>query len=440
MTERGARAATDAAARADADAFTRAQQVMPGGVSSPVRAFGAVGGTPRFAARGEGTYLIDLDGRRYIDVVGSWGPLILGHAHPKVVEAVVRAAAYGTSFGAPTAGETELAERIVSCVPSIEQVRFTSSGTEAAMSALRLARAATGRSVLVKFAGCYHGHADPLLVSAGSGVLTHGLPDSAGVTDGAVHDTRVVAFNDPAALDAALAPGDVAAVILEPVPANMGVVPPNLGFLEAVRASATRHGALLIFDEVITGFRLGAGGAQQRFAITPDLTVLGKIVGGGMPLAAYGGSRTLMRFIAPSGPVYQAGTLSGNPVCVAAGIATIDTLLREDPFARLEHLGARLHTGLDAAAAQHGLSITTQRCASMLTPFFADAPVTDLASARRSDTARFAAWFHAMLDAGVWWPPSQFEAAFVNAAMSDDDVDGVVEAAERAFAAVADVG
>jgi len=431
-------AATDADARADAEAFARAQAVMPGGVSSPVRAFGAVGGTPRFAARGEGTYLIDLDGRRYIDVVGSWGPLILGHAHPKVVEAIVRAAAYGTTFGAPTAGETELAERIVGCVPSIEQVRFTSSGTEAAMSALRLARAATGRSVIVKFAGCYHGHADPLLVSAGSGVLTHALPDSAGVTEGAVHDTRVVAFNDPAALEAALAPGDVAAVILEPVPANMGVVPPTPGFLEAVRASTTKHGALLLFDEVITGFRLGLGGAQERFGITPDLTVLGKIVGGGMPLAAYGGSRALMGFVAPSGPMYQAGTLAGNPVCVAAGIATIETLQREAPYAALEQLGARLQAGLDAAAAQHGTSITTQRCASMPTPFFIEAPVTDLDAAKRSDTTRFAAWFHAMLDAGVWWPPSQFEAAFVNAAMAEDDVDRVVDAAATAFAAVAD--
>lgn len=417
-------------------AFERAHRVLPGGVNSPVRAYGAVGGTPRFVSHGAGARITDLDGRTYLDLVGSWGPLILGHAHPEVVEAIERAARGGTSFGAPTEAESELAETIVRHVPSVEQVRFTSSGTEAAMSALRLARAATDRRVIVKVAGCYHGHADALLVSAGSGVLTHGLPDSPGVTAGATADTRVVAWNDRDAIEAALAPGDVAAVILEPVPANMGVVPPEPGYLEAVRAATQRHGALLVFDEVITGFRLGLGGAQQRFAVTPDLTVLGKVVGGGMPLAAYAGPRSLMTLVAPAGPMYQAGTLSGNPVCVAAGLATLRVLEREQPYPHLDGLAEQLTFGLERAADAAGVAVRVQRVGSILTVFFSDAPVRDLADAARTDGGAFATWFHGLLERGVWWPPSRFEAAFTSTAMHEDDVDAIIDAATGAFAAL----
>jgi glutamate-1-semialdehyde 2,1-aminomutase len=398
---------------------------MPGGVSSPVRAFGAVGGTPRFAARGEGAYVEDADGRRYLDLVGSWGPLILGHAHPEVVEAIVRAARDGTSFGAPTEAESELAERIIAAMPAVEQVRLTSSGTEAAMSAIRLARAATGRDAIVKMAGCYHGHADALLASAGSGVLTHGIPGSPGIPRQASADTFVVPFNDADALAKVVANEAVAAVILEPIPGNMGVVPPDDGYLEAVRAITAQHGVLLVFDEVMTGFRVGYGGAQDRFGVAPDLTVLGKIVGGGMPLAAYGGRLDLMQRIAPAGDVYQAGTLSGNPVCVAAGIATLDILRREDPYPRLEQLGRRLEDGLRSRMD----NVTVQRAGSMLTVFFTGSSVRDLEDAKRCDTAAFARWFHHALDSGVWWPPSQFEAAFLNTAMTDADIDRLIDVA-----------
>lgn len=415
--------------------FRRAENLMPGGVSSPVRAFGAVGGEPRFIASGNGSRITDVDGRTYIDLVSSWGPLILGHAHPAVVDAVESAARRGTSFGAPTEAEVKLAELIVDALPSVEMVRFVSSGTEATMSAMRLARAATGRNKIVKFSGCYHGHVDSLLAAAGSGAVTLGLPDSPGVTEGTRTDTVVASYNSiPAAKEAFENFGrDIAAVIVEPVAANMGVVLPAPGFLETLRELCDSAGALLIFDEVVTGFRVGWSGAQGMLGVLPDLTTLGKVIGGGMPLAAYGGRRDLMEMVAPRGPVYQAGTLSGNPVSVAAGRATLDLLRDPGVYQRLEESSARLAEGLAAAAKDAGIAVTIQRVGSMMTMFFRDGAVQNLAGAKASDTERYKAFFHSMLDGGAYLPPSQFEAMFVSLAHSDEDIDRVVEAATRSF-------
>lgn len=408
---------------------------MPGGVSSPVRAFGAVGGEPRFLVSGSGARVTDTGGNTYLDLIGSWGPLILGHAHPEVVEAVAAAASRGTSFGAPTESEVELAELIVSALPSIEMVRFVSSGTEATLAALRLARAATGRSKVLKFAGCYHGHADAMLVSAGSGAATLGLPDSPGVTEGTRQDTIVAVYNSMDSVDEAFDRfgDDLAAVIVEPVAANMGVVPPVPGFLEQLRERCRTFGSLLIFDEVVTGFRTGWSGAQGMLGVTPDITTLGKVIGGGLPIGAYGAGREVMGMVAPQGPVYQAGTLSGNPLSVAAGLATLRVLAQPRTYERLEQLGGRLAEGLDAAAKETGTPLVVQRVGSMLTAFFTDGPVFDFDSARRSDANRFASFFHSMLEVGVFLPPSQFEAMFVSLAHTEDDVAAIVEAARSSF-------
>jgi len=419
--------------------FKSAQRVIPGGVNSPVRAFKGVGGSPFFVARAEGARLVDEDGRVYIDFLGSWGPLILGHAAPAVVEVLVETARRGTSYGAPTAQEVEMAERISRAVPTMEMVRLVSSGTEAAMSAIRLARGATGRDLIVKFDGCYHGHADSLLVKAGSGGATFGVPDSAGVPAALAALTLALPFNDLAAVSRALESrrGEVAAVLVEPVAGNMGVVPPAPGFLAGLRQLCTRHGALLIFDEVITGFRVAFGGAQALYSVRPDLTCLGKIIGGGLPVGAYGGSRELMSKVAPLGAVYQAGTLSGNPLAVAAGLATLRAL--EDPAAydRLERLGALFQRGITEAAAAAGIPVTVNRVGSMLTAFFSDGPVTDYASARRADTARYARFFHGMLERGVYLAPSQFEAAFVSLAHSEQDLETAARACREAMESLA---
>ncbi len=416
--------------------FAAAQRLIPGGVNSPVRAFRGVGGEPFCVARAEGARLWDVDGRAYIDYVGSWGPLILGHAAPAVVEAVAAAAARGTSYGAPTAGEVDMAEAITAAYPSIEMVRLVRSGTEAAMSAIRVARGATGRDLLVKFDGCYHGHADSLLVKAGSGAATLSIPDSRGVPAALAALTVTAPFNDIQAVRALFdAHGAaIAAVIVEPVAGNMGVVPPAPGFLEGLRELCTRHGAVLIFDEVITGFRIAYGGAQALYGVRPDLTCLGKIIGGGLPVGAYGGREDLMRHVAPLGGVYQAGTLSGNPLAVAAGLATIRALGRADVYARLDALGLRLADGLAAGARAAGVTATVNRVGSMLTAFFAAGPITDYARARRSDTERYARFFHAMRERGVYFAPSQFEAAFVSLAHTDADIDATVKSAADALA------
>ena len=419
--------------------FARAQKRIPGGVNSPVRAFKAVGGTPLFIARAEGARITDADGKTYIDYVGSWGPMILGHAHPKVVEAVVEAAARGTSYGAPCAAEVELAERVVRFVPSIDKVRFVSSGTEATMSALRAARGFTGRSKIAKFDGCYHGHADSLLVAAGSGVATLGLPGSKGVPAGTVADTLVLPFNDVPALEALFATHgpDLAAIIVEPVCGNMGCVAPRDGYLRVLRDVTRRAGTVLIFDEVMTGFRLARGGAQELYGITPDLTCLGKIIGGGLPAAAYGGRAEIMDVVAPLGPVYQAGTLSGNPLAMAAGAAQLDLLEAKGTYERLEALSARLEAGLRGALAETRTTATVNRVGSMITLFFCAGPVVDYATAKASDTGLFGRFFHAMLERGVYLPPAQFEAAFVSLAHSEADIDETTRAAKDALRVLA---
>ncbi|QEH36071.1 Glutamate-1-semialdehyde 2,1-aminomutase [Aquisphaera giovannonii] len=421
------------------EAFARANRVIPGGVNSPARAFGAVGGEPPFMAKAEGAYLFDIDGHQYIDYIGSWGPMILGHGHPHVREAAARALELGTSFGAPTVREAEIAEAVAAAVPSIEKVRFVSSGTEATMSAIRLARGATGRDKVIKMAGHYHGHVDALLIQAGSAATTLGTPNSPGVTAGAAKDTLLCPFNDADAVAALLEQhrGEVAAVLLEPIAGNMGLVPPGPGYLEALRALTERHGVLLVFDEVMTGFRVAYGGAQALYGVTPDMTTLGKIVGGGLPAAAYGSSAKVMDRVSPAGPVFQAGTLSGNPLAMAAGLATLETLREGHAYERLEALSARLAEGLGRAARDAKVPHVVQRVGSMLTLFFHDGPVRNYDDARRSDTALFARFFWEMLARGVYLPCSQFEAAFVSAAHTEADIDHTIDAAREALAAAA---
>ncbi len=414
--------------------FEEAQQFIPGGVDSPVRAWRSVGADPLFISRGQDACVYDADGNEFLDYIGSWGPLILGHAHPRVVAAIQETAARGTSYGAPTELEIELARRIVDAVPSVEMVRFVSSGTEATMSAIRLARAFTHRDLIVKFDGGYHGHADFLLARAGSGVATLSLPDSAGVPAAVASTTLIAPYNDPEAVERLFqAPKDeIAAVIVEPVAGNMGVVAPAHGFLDGLRRITQANGALLIFDEVISGFRAAYGGAQTLYGVTPDLTCLGKIVGGGLPVGAYGGRRDIMEWIAPVGPVYQAGTLSGNPLAMAAGIATLDVLAEtKDPYGQLEGRGAQLEEGLRGAASAAGLPVTVNRVGSLLTAFFTGRPVTDYASARTSDTARYARFFRGMLARGIYLAPSQFEAAFISLAHSEADIERTVGSARQ---------
>lgn len=404
-----------------------------------MRAFRAVGGEPPFVARGDGAYLWDADGNRFIDFFGSWGPMILGHAFPPVVEAIQQAAARSVSFGASTEAEGDLAELVRAAYPSIEKMRFVSSGTEATMSAIRVARAFTNRKYIVKFEGCYHGHADGLLVKAGSGVATFGIPGSAGVPEEVAHLTLALPFNDVAAVEAALAAHPIACAIVEPVVGNAGCIPPAPGYLQALRAVTTKHGALLIFDEVMTGFRIALGGAQELYGVRPDLTTLGKIIGGGLPCGAFGGRAEIMDQLAPLGPVYQAGTLSGNPLAMAAGIATVGFLRdhRAAVYAKLDKLSAAVADGVAAAAFDAGIPLTTNRVGAMFTWFFNSAPVTDFATAAHSDTQRFAAFHRAMLNAGVWLPPSQFEAAFLSTAHSDADVAQTIDSASAAFADIA---
>jgi glutamate-1-semialdehyde 2,1-aminomutase len=412
--------------------FARGRAVIPGGVNSPVRAYGAVGGTPRFVARGRGAHVWDAEGVRYVDLVQSWGALLFGHAHPRIVEAAERAARNGTSFGAPTEGEVALAERVVDAVPTVETVRLVSSGTEAIMSAIRLARGFTGRDLLVTFEGCYHGHADAVLAKAGgSGLATFGIPGSPGVTEGAARDTLSVPFNDLATVQELFdrRGREIAVVVVEPVAANMGVVAPAAGFLAGLRELCDRHGALLLFDEVITGFRVGRGGAQERFGVHPDLTTLGKVLGGGFPCAAFGGRREVMQRLAPDGPVYQAGTLSGNPVAVAAGIATLDLIAELDPYAELERTADTLIDGLGAAFDASGVAASIGREGALFSVFFAEEVVSDLAGARRADHERYARFFHHLLADGVALPPSGYEMWTLSTTHGPEEVAQVLGAA-----------
>jgi glutamate-1-semialdehyde 2,1-aminomutase len=417
-------------------AFARARNVIAGGVNSPVRAFKAVGGAPVFMKSGKGATLCDLDDNEYVDYVLSWGPLLLGHAHPNVVKAITNAAAHGTSFGTPTESETELAELICSLVPSIERVRFTSSGTEATMSAVRLARAYTQRDAIVKFAGCYHGHNDAFLIAAGSGALTNGAPNSPGVTEGTARDTIVLPFNDVAAIEQAFQanPDRIAAVIVEPYPGNMGLVLPQPGYLQGLRDMCTRDGALLIFDEVMTGFRVARGGVQERENVLPDLTTLGKVIGGGLPVGAVGGRKEIMSQLSPDGPVYQAGTLSGNPIAMAAGIATLK-VIRNDAtlFDRMEILSKLLCDGLHEVLSKHDISHHSVYAGSMFCTYFVDGPVANLDDVLKADTAQYARFFHAMLDRGVYFAPSQFESGFLSTAHTTADIQMTIAAADAVF-------
>ncbi|HEX8173379.1 MAG TPA: glutamate-1-semialdehyde 2,1-aminomutase [Thermoanaerobaculia bacterium] len=416
--------------------FQRAQDVIPGGVNSPVRAFRGVGGVPPFIEMAQGSRIFDADNLQYIDCVGSWGPMILGHCHRYVVEAVKKAATRGFSFGAPTAAEIELAEMIVQAVPSMEMVRLVNSGTEATMSALRLARAATGRNQVLKFEGGYHGHVDSLLVKAGSGGATFNVPDSAGIPTQLTDLTLIARYNDLEDVRAKMS-GDVAAIIVEPVAGNMGCIPPQPGFLEGLRALCDEHGALLILDEVMTGFRVAYGGAQQRFDVRPDITTLGKIIGGGMPIGAYGASKELMQLVSPLGPMYQAGTLSGNPVAVAAGRATLSVLRNSSIYDDLEERSGEFEAGVRDAAERHAVPLTVNRVGSMWTIFFTEGPVTDFESANKSDRERFARFFHLMLGEGVYLPPSQLEAAFFSAAHAKKDITQMIERVDRVLKKVA---
>lgn len=417
------------------DLFEQAQRLIPGGVDSPVRAFKAVGGQPLFIERGEGPYVYDVDGNRYIDYVLSWGPLITGHAHPQVVEAVRQAAMKGTSYGAPSPLEIELAQRVMDFMPNIEMIRFVNSGTEATMSALRLARAYTKRDKIIKFEGCYHGHADMLLVQAGSGVATLGLPDSPGVPAATAADTLVAIYNDLDSVEAIFKnnPDQIAAIIVEPVAGNMGVVPPVDGFLQGLREIATREGALLIFDEVMTGFRVHLNGAQALYNIVPDLTTLGKVIGGGLPVGAYGGKREIMAMVAPVGPMYQAGTLSGNPLAMSAGIATLDLLKAPGVWEGLEKASATLTSGIGAAAQTAGIPIQQTRVGTMFTTFFSEVPPKDWSTVARGDKERYGQFFRKMLEQGVYLAPSAFEAGFMSTAHTDADIESTVAAAEIAF-------
>jgi glutamate-1-semialdehyde 2,1-aminomutase len=420
------------------EAFLRANRVIPGGVNSPARAFRVVGGEPPFMAKAEGAFLYDIDGHRYIDYIGSWGPMILGHAHPRVRAAIVEALELGSSFGAPTVREIDIAEAVAVAVPSIEKVRFVSSGTEAAMSAVRVARGVTGRNKIIKMTGHYHGHIDALLVEAGSAATALGTPNSPGVTPGAAQDTLLCPFNDASAVADLLAlhRGQVAAVLLEPIAGNMGLVPPRPGYLETLRELTEQNGVLLVFDEVMTGFRVALGGAQAWYGVTPDLTALGKIIGGGLPAAAYGASASIMDQVSPVGPIYQAGTLSGNPLAMAAGLTTLHSLRDAPPYDRLEALSARLAEGLDRAATDAKAPHVVQRVGSMMTLFFHNGSIHNYEEAKQSNTQLFARFFWEMLARGVYLPCSQFEAAFVSAAHTEADIDRTLEAARESLQAI----